>query len=164
MKIKLISSVFVVGAIAGACGGGGGGGLSAKGAVDEQLDIICASAFECKADYPADAPIPHDQLFGANEAACKTSLGANLSGADVQVSVDAGRITYDAGDAQACIDFIDGLSCTDFWGSLFKDTPPQPAVCDTAFVGTVADGGTCTTDLDCSASGSSCNSGTCGPG
>ena len=147
--------------VAACGGGGGGGGLSAKAAIDEELDFICTRAFECKADYPATAPIPHEQLFGANETACKGLLSESFDGAGVQASVDAGRVTYNAADAQVCIDFTEGLSCTDLWGNIFDNTPPNPPECESAFVGNVAPGGTCTTDFDCATDGASCTDGTC---
>jgi hypothetical protein len=136
-----------------ACGGGKGGGAgSAGGAAQASLEQTCATAFECQAEFP-DGGSSFEQLFGTSEAACIAKLEDVFSPADVQASVAAGRIIYDPGDAQVCLDAREAVTCAQFWGTDPLQLPPE---CETAFVGTVPTGGTCTIELDC-AGGGTCN-------
>ena len=144
-----------------ACGGGEGGGVGSAGeAAQASLEQTCATAFECQAEFP-DGGSSFEQLFGASEAACVAKLGAAFAPADVQASVDAGRIIYDAADARVCLDAREATTCAEFWGG----EPELPPECGTAFVGAVQPGGACTIDLDC-AGGATCNDQTlvCEPG
>jgi hypothetical protein len=166
-KTSVVLPLFLIGGITVACGGGdGGGSLTPAAAIDEQVDLLCGAAFECMSSFPTDKGVTHAQLFGANEAACQTMFDGLFDADAVQASVDAGRIEYDAADAAACNDAFDALSCDDLWLVVFDDpaAPPEPAACDTAFVGTIADGGACTIDQDCEADASGCGSdNTCAP-
>jgi hypothetical protein len=149
------ASLLAIGAFAAACGGGD---LSAKGAIEENAQAVCAGAFRCMSSYPAGFPIPFEGLFGTSASACTTMF--NRDAAAVQAAVDAGRIEYNSADAEACIEFGEGLSCTDFWGNLFDEMPPSPAACDTAFIGKVAIGGMCTISLECAGADSTCDDAT----
>lgn len=84
--------------------------------------------------------------------------------ADLKTAINAGRATYDGSQAQACIDALNGLSCSALTGSI----NPPPA-CRAALKGAVAAGGSCRStwvDFDCvsgycqTGSAASC-SGTC---
>lgn len=136
-----------------ACGGGKGGGVgSARGAAQATLEQTCEMAFACEAEFP-DGGSSFEQLFGTSEAACVAQLEEVFSPAEVQASVGAGRIIYDAADAQVCLDAREAMTCGQFWGTDPFQLPPE---CETAFVGTVPNGGTCTLDLDCAGAGT-CN-------
>jgi hypothetical protein len=132
-----------------ACGGGQGGG-GAGAAADRSLTQTCAKAFACEASFPADSGFEFEGLFGISEAECQANFRQVFDPAEIQASVDAGRVIFDAGDADVCLDAAAALTCDEFWGNFTGDNPtPQPAECDTAFIGTVEDGGTCSIDLDC---------------
>jgi len=136
----------------GACGGGGGGGPTAEAAFTQLAGKVCTEAFMCMSTFPG-TPDQFSQSFGASEAACNTLLLAQLDVDKVQASIDAGRIMFDGADVQACVDKTDFGTCDQFWGNT---SPAEPPECETALVGTVANGGTCTIDLDCMVAGSSC--------
>lgn len=134
---------------------GGGDELTAKGAIEEQAQVVCETAFKCMSSYPAGLPISFELLFGTSAAMCTTTFTRDA--AAVQAAVDAGKIEFDADAAASCIAFGEGLSCPDFWGNLFEDMPASPASCDTAFVGKVAIGGACTTSLECAGADTTCD-------
>ena len=105
----------------------------------------CVKAFSCQSTEPTgDASI-----YGSTEAQCETNLTALIG--DVDASVTAGRVTFNASGASGCESdastAINAESCTDFWASTAVAT--SSGSCTTVFVGTVATGGTCTSALDC---------------
>jgi hypothetical protein len=71
---------------------------------------------------------------------------------EVQAAVDAGRVTYNAGQSSACISAIQGSSC-----STFSFVNPEPAACQATLSGTVAVGGTCYDSIDCAGTTTYCN-------
>jgi hypothetical protein len=152
MRFISSASLLAIGAFVAGCGDDP---LTAKAAIEESAATVCASAFRCMSSYPADVPISFGLVFGPSQAACTTQFSRDA--AAVQAAVDAGRIEYSAADAEACLDFGEKLSCADFWGNIFRDMPPTPAACDKAFIGKVADGGTCATDLECAGADSECD-------
>jgi hypothetical protein len=135
-----------------ACGGGGSSSPTAREAMEEAIDMLCSKSHECRTSFP-DGDGLFALIFQANEGACVSFFTQFLDPAEIQASVDAGRITYSASDAEACVDFQAGLTCEQWW----SDTTVEPAACERAFVGQVADGDACTTALDCSAAESSCD-------
>ncbi len=136
-----------------ACGGGKGGGAgSAGGAAQAALEQTCEMAFACQAEFP-DGGSSFEQLFGTSEADCIAMLREVFEPAEIQASVDAGRIIYDPGDAQVCLDARASITCAQFWGTDEFVLPPE---CQTSFVGTVPVGGTCTITSDC-VTGGTCN-------
>jgi len=178
--INRLSIVLACGAFAallGACGGGGGGFSSASDAFHESIHSSCQKAFDCMGEY--DAAMHNNTAFadsyGSSVDDCVTQTNALITqfyGAtffdDLDAAVDAGNITFNGDDAQTCLDAGSAESCDAFFGQngATEDLPPE---CDTAFVGTVADGDACEitgTSFECSADGSTCDSTsmTCGPG
>ncbi|MEO8706802.1 MAG: hypothetical protein ABI867_42640 [Kofleriaceae bacterium] len=143
-----------------ACGGGGSDDLTPAEVVDEQLDLLCERAFDCMAEFPSDAGFAFEDIFQDDVASCQSNFDSLSLADEIQASVDAGRIDYDSGDGATCNNFIDDISCDDFWGNALDGSPPSPAACDTTFLGTVADGGTCTIDLDCENEDSECDDAT----
>jgi hypothetical protein len=149
MRSNPLVSLFSISAIVVACGGGDGDSLTPRATVDQTLDLLCKQGHACRAEFPADAPFAFVDVFENTEAECNASLDMLSLADEIQASVDAGRVDFDAGDADACLAFQEGLSCADLWGNFFQEMPPTPAVCDTTFVGTVPIGSACTIDLDC---------------
>src|SRR5688572_9646149 len=83
-----------------------GGSLTASEAMDEGLRSTCAKAFDCMSSFPTDAGFTVEQLFGSTEAMCVQMFqtGATEDKAMLEASISAGRIKYNADDAQACLD------------------------------------------------------------
>src|SRR5256885_16009651 len=81
--------------------------------------------------------------------------------AQVEAEITAGKIHFDGAAAAQCVAGITFGACSDFW----TNGPNAPAACATAMVGTVADGGACVVDYDCSTATSICDATahTCGP-
>jgi hypothetical protein len=167
--INRLKTLFVPAFLAAglaACGGGGGSISSAGDAFDTALSEGCAKAYECMDSYDdGGTGITFEQFYGTSEADCPAHLKMLIGydAADVQASADAGRITFNADDANTCFDFETGLTCAQFWGTEQVDTPPE---CDTYITANTADGEDCGLDLDCSGDGSTCDDTTmtCGPG
>lgn len=122
-----------------------GCGLSAGEAIAAQVRLFCEAAHHCRDWYvePPEPIEPFEARYGSTESECVEILLGQYG--DVQASVDAGRILYDARDAEECIDRTYYGRCADFWRGAYV----RPAACETAFVGIVPDGGFCTSELDC---------------
>jgi hypothetical protein len=122
---------------------------------------FCDEAFTCQASFPATAQTgTFADAFGASSAECQSDSAMYEMPAQVESEIAAGKIHYDATAAAACIAGMTFGTCADFW----QNGPMEPAACDTAMVGTVADGGACVVDFDCSADASICTTAhTCGP-
>lgn len=140
-----------------ACGDdGGGSSLTAGSYLTQFTDIFCGSAFECESSFPETPQTgTHEDNFGPDEATCKTGF---ITAEQIQASVDAGRVTFDAGVARTCLSKFEALDCAGYWDAL--TVTGLPAECDVALVGTVATGGQCTLNVDC-VSVSCSTSGTC---
>jgi hypothetical protein len=109
----------------------------------------CSKAYDCMASFPTDLGFSFADVFQTDEASCRAFFLQQFDPAAVQDGVDAGRIRYNALDADVCLDFEEGLSCSEFWATFHEMGPPPPPECDTAFVGTVQAGGACENGLDC---------------
>lgn len=134
-------------------GGGGGGGVTATQFLAQMNQKYCTQAFSCQASFPADAGVTFADAFGADVQAC-VSLGEQYDmPSAVEAAITSGKIQFNAADAAACIAGITFPACAQFWA----DGPTAPASCGTALVGTVADGGTCATDYECSNGASYCD-------
>lgn len=166
--------------IAAACGGddgggGGGGGGSLANASDAFKAAFresCDKAHECKDSYDASMHngdtfesswgTSADECYNMTLALIEQYFGANYFD-EIDASADAGRIAYDEADAQTCLDAASSVSCDAFFEQNGQTATEDPA-CDTAIQGTVATGGTCTTDFDCMSDADSCTDGTCTAG
>ncbi len=152
--------VFALAACGGGGGDGGGGGAAAAAFAEDQIRDFCDKGFECMSSFPQDMGFEFEDFFGASSAECFANFGPDgTDKADLQASVDAGRVIFDSADASVCANELQTASCDQFWND---DAPPE---CDTALTGTVADGGTCTIDFDCVGEDSFCDEETnvCGP-
>jgi len=130
IMLRTLTTVLVV--LAMGCGSSNGGNdrptfaamCSSAGAAINQVFVTC---WKANPDVIA-ATNPLSQLVVPD---C----------ADLRKAIDAGRVTYDASSAQACLAALG--SC----GILTTFTPP--AACRDALKGAVANGGTCYTSTDC---------------
>lgn len=157
MKLRL-GSIVVVGLSVAACGsdGGSGGPSRASDAVKENFQAQCDRAHECQASWD---PSMHDgetfeSIYGATPTECYDSLIALFEQLvpnyfnNLDAAVSAGTVVYNAGDFGTCVDALLSGSCDAFFeqNGMSIDQPPQ---CETALVGTVAEGGTCTISDEC---------------
>jgi hypothetical protein len=122
---------------------------------------FCDEAFTCQASFPTDEGVTFADAFGASASECYSDEAAYDMPAQVETEITAGKIHFDGMAAAACVAEIQFGDCTAFW----TDGGTYPAACDTALVGTVADGGGCVVDYDCSNVESVCDptAHTCGP-
>jgi len=141
------TTMMILGSILLGSACGGSDDLTAGELSGTILSLYCDKAYgECGDQQPAG----YQDFYGATAAECETILAAFLgTEADVNASVAAGRIDFDAAQGAACIDDstaqIDAISCADFFAGNLTDD----ASCDAALQGTVAAGGTCYTSIDC---------------
>jgi hypothetical protein len=170
-----ISFILFTAALAlGACGGDDGGSLdNPSDAFNESIRTSCQRAFDCMASYdPAmNNDTPFSERYGTSVDDCivqtnaliEAFLGPGFAG-KLDASVAAGRITYNAADAEVCLAASRALTCDQFFGQNGA-TATSPPECDTTFVGHVATGAACTIDLDCAAEADDCDqtSMTCAP-
>jgi hypothetical protein len=142
--------------------GGGGGSMTATQYLAAMDMKFCDEAFTCQASFPTTAGVTFAQAFGASASECYSDGAAQDMPAVVESEITAGKIHYDASAAAACVSGIMFGTCTDFWNGTGGTYPTE---CDTALVGTVADGGACVVDYDCSSTQSVCDptAHTCGP-
>ena len=161
-------SIFVSASFAllAACGGDDGGSTSTPSAAfTASIQATCDKAFECMSSY--DAAMHNGTAFADsygtsadNCVAQTTALINQFLGADylekLDASASAGRIDYNASDAAACLAANSAQTCDQFFEQNGA-TSVEPAVCNTALVGTVATGGTCTIDNDCATAGDDCD-------
>jgi len=126
----------------------------------EQLDTAdCAHAFGCQPEYPSDASTSFADAYGSSAQDCVEGDADYVARDDYGDSVDAGRITFDATAAAACLtDLQFPSTCADYF-----DSYDYPQSCYDAIVGQVLPGNACTTDYDCYGYGA-CLSGTCSGG
>jgi hypothetical protein len=138
----------------GSTGGGGGwnvvdGPPVAKTQLSsEYARVMCGRIFGC-----CDAQEQQEMLddFGgaATEAECRTKLQQLFDGltADMDASIDSGRVTYNANNAGDCVATIEAMDCS--YGA-FPEGEEGPAVCEETLVGQVEEGGECYSNDECS--------------
>jgi hypothetical protein len=134
-------------------GDGTGTGMTATKFLDEMGHKFCDEAFTCKANFPTDQGVTFDQAFGTSAMQCYTDSLAADQPMLVEQEITAGKIKFNAADASTCLAGITFSTCSDFW----QNGGTMPAACDTALVGTVADGAACVVDFDCSSLQSYCD-------
>lgn len=138
-------------------GNPGGGGTTAAQVVERISKTECDQAHTCKASFPTEFGAFAD-VFGNTPAECYP-LNAEYWDADaVEAGIAAGKITFDQAAADACMaGTIAAPVCTTFW----NEGPGIPEACWDAFAGTVAAGGACAIDFECSGELSCGDAGTC---
>jgi hypothetical protein len=118
----------------------------------------CMQAHACKAEFPAEEGVTFEDIFGADQAACVTLADEFYQPDGVAAAVTGGTIDYDGAAAGTCLAGLTSWgTCAQFWAG----DSPIPAECDDVFAGTVADGGACMVDLECSGAESWCNNAVC---
>ena len=127
-------------------GTGTGTGMTATKFLDEVGHKICDEAFMCKASFPTDFGGTFEEIFGTSASQCYTESLASFEPMIVEQKITAGTIKWNAADATTCLAGVTFGTCTEFW----QNGPNMPAACDTALVGTIADGQACAVDLECS--------------
>lgn len=159
----LVSASF---ALLAACGGDDGGSTSSPSAAfNASIQASCDKAFECMSSY--DAAMHNGDAFadsyGTSVSNCVSQTKAIITaflGADyfdkVDASASAGRIMFSSADAATCLAASKAQTCDQFFSQNGATYTP-PAACDTALVGTVATGGTCTIGDDCATEGDTCD-------
>jgi len=110
-------------------------------------DVWCESAHACKDSYPAElaAFLPFEVFFGTDPSSCRTNLApTDQQIADLRVAIAENRTTYHADRAASCYDAVTSLSCDEVWAENSSES-----ACDAVFEGTIADGDSCTVNVEC---------------
>ena len=108
----------------------------------------CDDAFACKASFPSDAGGTFADAFGASATACYADSAGYYDPSTIQAQITAGKIMFNSSAAAMCVSGLAAAAppiCSTYWTM----GPSQPAGCATALVGTVASGGACVTDFEC---------------
>ena len=124
--------------------------------LDEIDKVFCDGAHMCKASFPTDWGITFEELFSTSPTACYAQGAEDLPREIIEGQITAGKIKFDPAAAAACIAGLAVGTCPQYW----DQGPEMPVECDTALVGTVADGGACITSYDCTSLSSYCNAST----
>jgi hypothetical protein len=125
------------------------------------LSAACGSGAVSRDDYPAalrDARCHYLVSCGAvdNLDTCRKANIGGLGGLDpdlvvqrlsasVQAAIGKGKIAYDGGSAQACLDALAGRSCD----VTSQDNRVVPDACQDILTGTQHDGAACADNLEC---------------
>lgn len=144
MRSTLLASLSA--ALLLGCGPGPGSGSGADGGTPQPLadfcsavlDGMCAKTAECKGGAAADWCTAIDKPTACDQ---------------VTKAVAAGRTTYDASQASACLSYLHGLSCV-----AFASRDEADNACKHALQGKVDPGSQCYDDVECKA-GSFCKKG-----
>jgi hypothetical protein len=131
-------------------GDGSGGGPDAleAGSFLVELGVVqCDHAFVCRAEFPEDLfGVPFEEAVGNVPEDCYDDANDLFMPAQVQASVDAGRIVYSAAAAASCLEGVSfPETCPEYW----QVGPSLPQICSATLIPTVAPGGACTIDFDC---------------
>ena len=113
----------------------------------------CTEAFTCQASFPTTTGSTFADAYGTSEQACEADAAMYEMASQVEAEITAGKIHFDGNAAAQCVAGITYGTCADYWAN----GPTVPAACDTAMVGTVADGGACVVDYDCATATSICD-------
>lgn len=143
--------VLVAGLAVGGCDNGGGGNDIEFTDLSTRIGgAYCGYASRC-----GTTAFFEQYLFHSTITDCATQAAtyfANTQFAQYQLAIDSGTIVYHGDRAAACLSAFDSLGC----GAGGLSGPP--AACAETFEGTVADGGACTINEECSPT-SFCNGG-----
>jgi len=116
--------------------------------------IQCGRVFECCNAAEQDDVLLFDPP-PATRAECEAKYEEFYGGllVELRAGIDAGRIVYDEGRADACFAKAESASCESFFSVDFLADDPD---CDAAFQGKVEIGGACAGDFDCADPSASC--------
>ncbi len=118
--------------------------LTATDFITQYGDLLCTEAFTCEADFPGTTN-DFENAWDTNVTSCDADALVFFNPTKVETDIVKGKIVFTPNDATACLAGIAFGTCANFWatGGTF------PATCDTALVGSVANGGGCVTDFEC---------------
>ncbi|MEO8548751.1 MAG: hypothetical protein ABI678_02215 [Kofleriaceae bacterium] len=133
-------------------GGGGGGSISATDFLSRIDQKDCDEAFTCQASFPTMTGETFADDYGASAQECYADAAAYEMASVVESEITAGKIHFDGAAAAQCIAGITFTTCSAYWST----GGDYPAACDTAMVGTIADGAACVVDHDCANPASYC--------
>jgi hypothetical protein len=142
-------------------GNPGGTSMSLADYLDQTGHKECDQAFACMATFPA-ADGAFADSWDTSATACYADAATYYDPTTIQAEITAGHIVFDGVAAATCIaGIVQTTDCAGYWAN----GPDEPAACDTALVGNVADGGACVVDFDCATITSICDTTTnkCGP-
>jgi hypothetical protein len=127
-----------------------------SGALKDNIHASCAKAFQCKSAYD---PTMHNGQFEDNYGTSASQCYDRIYGFvlflnprlfdELDASVKAGRIVYNADDYGVCVSAASAESCDAFFGQNGADPGEEPPECQTWRVPQVKLGGVCTIDSDC---------------
>lgn len=87
------------------------------------------------------------RMIAFGEAGCAAQLQAQLEDGDfahVKAAIEDGRVSYDASQIEPCLDSVAGVGCEFASTRVFED-----GACERVFEGSVALGGDCAVDAEC---------------
>lgn len=145
MNTRMLTAVWTLGFVASlfaGCSsdddGGAGGGASALALEDVGpllAEVQCGAFERCFGSLY--------ELFLAGESCeARTAAAFQDDVKNIQAAVDAGKASYDGTKAQGCLDAFKNVSCAELGVT-------EPAACKAVVVGTVAEGGDCTSTPEC---------------
>jgi hypothetical protein len=126
-------------------------GLSAATVITDYDMAECAGAFACESSYPGSMN-EFTSDWGATVGDCDTNAAEIDAPTVIAADVASGEIHFDPTAGASCIAAL-GHDCSTFW----SDGPTGQTPCETAIVGTIADGSSCHIDWDCATWTSYCD-------
>jgi hypothetical protein len=140
-------SAVVVSLVAVTAGcGDGGSSYTYEQFMTDSLADQCHKVFTC-CDSAEIAMLDPSIV---DEASCRAYFATsnNSSVASARALNEAGRATYQSDRARACFDARVAVPCANWGGLLTSGHPPIPA-CDQVLVGTLAEGSSCDSNVEC---------------
>jgi hypothetical protein len=144
IPLNLIISTVLLATSLGACGGDSKSAETPTDFFNSLRDSVCSYEVEC-------GTMP-------DLATCEAVTPFGKEQVTVIAYVDAGKVVYDADKAKACLDFVDGLSCTI---SIFDIAAEFTEKCGVVLTGSVAAGNACVVAEECVAGGDCQQTGSC---
>jgi len=114
----------------------------------EQIaDVACHNMYQCCTEHEIESALRVTDP--RTELQCRDDLRVSCerASADIQDSLQAGRVTFDAMRLNECLNSI--VSPKETCADVVTELPWKETCKDSAFVGTVAIGGACFFDFDC---------------
>ena len=140
--IFLVTTLGLAGSLAAGCGsdsdndsGGSSGGIALEDLGQPVAEAQCELFSRC---FGA----AYDLFLAGEDCQTRTEAAFEDQLSILQAAVDSGNATYDGTKAQACIDSIANQSCS----AGVAQTPE----CEAVVIGSVEEGGDCTTSEECS--------------
>jgi hypothetical protein len=134
------------------------GPATASAAETAIVQQYCTKAFACQGDWDGQEHLQDFvEPFTSSVSGCEAKYLLSSSDlATLDSDVVSGRVVYNDGTTQDCLDHNDAVSCGD-WFDYPGDAPPP--YCTGAFMGTLETGQACQLTFECN--GGFCESGVC---